>query len=402
MNIAATQAKAFHSEGGQWIRVTCPGFNIVSVYRRPKLSKMLADTFDESLGQDLATVSNIPFLAVGDFKQDPLTFGKPRFPQAQILCPTQDSSESDVEIQIPEPTRWDGTVCLDWGLCHDVQCNVVTKENKWSDHKLLHWSIPHIGISRIRIRKFAPRPNLAEPENVTQDRWNDVLRQNWHLLEDEIPKDSTWERLCGVTQIACTKALEILAPERRQPKKGHKGQVAETIDVYRRHKTNPEGDLTIRFKRIQRLWRRLQAFKAGDTNPDLGRAILRESRFLTKQVFGLDQTSIHALAKWISQELDLICQTEKTDEFSSGKTKFPLTKNSVGNLCPGTKRSFLPTALPLKRGKCCLMMNFSNLLKITGEMCGPKPKTLSLNRPCVSWLRTPIRIQFLSRQVFLP
>ena len=177
-NIAATQAKAFHSEGGQWIRVTCPGFNIVSVYRRPKLSKMLADTFDESLGQDLATVSNIPFLAVGDFNQDPLTFGKSRFPQAQILCPTQDSSESDVETQIPEPTRWDGTVCLDWGLCHDVQCNVVTKENKWSDHKLPHWSIPHIGISRIRIRKIAPRPNLAKPENVTQDRWNDVLRQN--------------------------------------------------------------------------------------------------------------------------------------------------------------------------------------------------------------------------------
>ena len=237
--IAATQAKAFHSEGGQWIRVTCPGFNIVSVYRRPKLSKMHADTFDESLGQDLATVSNIPFLAVGDFPQDPLTFGTSRFPQAQILCPTQDSSESDIELQIPEPTRWDGSACLDWGLCHDVQCNVVTKEDKWSDHKLLHWSIPHIGISRIRIRKFAPRPNLAKPENVTQDRWNDVLRQNWHLLKDEIPKDSTWEHLCGVTQIACTKALEILAPERRQPKKGHKGQVAETIDVYRHHKTDP-------------------------------------------------------------------------------------------------------------------------------------------------------------------
>ena len=245
------------------------------------------------------------------------------------MCPTQDSSESDVEIQIPEPTRWDGTVCLDWGLCHDVQCNVVTKENKWSDHKLLHRSIHHIGISRIRIRKFAPRPNLAKPENVTQDRWNDVLRQNWHLLEDEIPKDSTWERLCGVTQIACTKALEILAPERRQPKKGHKGQVAETIDVYRHHKTNPEGELTIRFKRIQRLWRRLQAFKAGDTNPDLGRAILRESRFLTKQALGLDQTSIHALAKWITQELDLICQTEKNGRIQQWKNKI-LTDEKFG------------------------------------------------------------------------
>ena len=38
----------------------------------------------------------------------------------------------------------------------------------------------------------------------------------------------------------CTKAFEILAPERRQPKKkGHKGQVAETINVYQHHKTNP-------------------------------------------------------------------------------------------------------------------------------------------------------------------
>lgn len=36
--------------------------------------------------------------------------------------------------------------------------------------------------------------------------------------------------------------------------------------------------------------------------------------------------------------------------------KFALTKNSVGSWCLGIKGPFLPTALPLKRGKCCLML----------------------------------------------
>ena len=206
----------------------------------------------------------------------PLTFGRSKFPQAQIICPTQGSSENDTQVQTPEPTRWEGTVCLDWGLCHNVQCSVVTQENRWSDHKLLKWSLPLIGVSRIRIRKFAHRPNLTRPENVTQDTWNDAVRQNWHLLEQEISREPTWESLCHLTQKACTKALEVLAPDRRKPKKCHKGQVAVAIRVYRHHKTNPEGELTIRFKRVQRLWRRLQAFKAGDNSPDLRRAILRD------------------------------------------------------------------------------------------------------------------------------
>ena len=117
--------------------------------------------------------------------------------------------------------------------------------------------------------------------------------------------------------------------------------------------------------------RRPQAFKVGDNNPN----------------------------DVLSSEN--ICKREKTDGFSSGKTKLSLTKNSVGNWCLGIKGSFFPTALPLNQGKCCLMINFSNTLKTTGEKCGLKPQTVLLNRLCVIWLRNPIRIQWHSRQVSL-
>ena len=118
------------------------------------------------------------------------------------MCPTQDSAESDVEFQTAQPIWWDGTACLDWDLRRNIECSVIAKEGKWADHKLLQGSIPRIGISRIRISKFTPRPNLVKLENIIQDRWNDVLRQNWLLLKDEIPTDPTWECLRSTPQVA--------------------------------------------------------------------------------------------------------------------------------------------------------------------------------------------------------
>ena len=91
---------------------------------------------------------------------------------------------------------------------------------------------------------------------------------------------------------------------------------------------------------------------------------------------------------------------KKTNESSSGKTKFSLTKNSVGNWWLDTKGSPPPTALLPKKGKFCLMRNSSTTLKITGEKCGLRMKTLPLNRFCVIWLRNQTRIRFCSHQTF--
>ena len=103
------------------------------------------------------------------------------------------------------------------------------------------------------------------------------MRQNWLLLKDEIPRILLGNVCVARLRWLCTKALEILVPERQQPKKWDtRVKLRRPLTSTGAIKPTLEGEVRIRFKRVQRLWRRLQAFKVGDNNPNLGRAILRE------------------------------------------------------------------------------------------------------------------------------
>ena len=61
--------------------------------------------------------------------------------RARVVCPELDHQEDNFIHGLPAPTRWEGNTCVDWGLVQNVEAQVKLREDRWSDHKLLAWSV---------------------------------------------------------------------------------------------------------------------------------------------------------------------------------------------------------------------------------------------------------------------
>lgn len=312
-DIPSIRAKAHSDEAGQWIRVSCPGFHIYSAYRRPGLNQQMYHGFDKALTEDMVALGRSPSLCLGDFNHDPLTMHAfQSLPNSNIQCVLENSGTDSEPCWTPEPTRWEGNRCIDWGVAHDIDTSVSFSNDKWSDHRLLCWNLPKVGIQRSRKLRFSPRLNMKKPDNVSEAEWEEALAKEWTQVRHTLSQHPNWDELCHVTETICRRALSYLEPDRKLRHGSSKAKEAETENMTRHHNTHVEGELNIRCKRLRRLWRRAFAWHKGDINQNLKQNLCRELRWFNADLSLLDhgqsQNLLNCITDLIEHELDVLKQ----------------------------------------------------------------------------------------------
>ena len=312
--LPAVKSASFQSEEGQWLRVTLPDLHVTSVYRKQRSNQCL-EAFNHGLCQDLACLGRVASLALGDFNKDPLVDPLNILAagfQGSILYPCLKTGDSDSEElreetpdAMPAPTRWETGNCIDWGITSNVQASVNLDSTRWSDHKLLQWSVSYDRVSTWRAKKLKTTSDLRKPEGLEQQEWQQLVEEQWRRLSPQLSTDVSWDwsQLSRAAEEALRAAHQEYGSNTRCTGRNYKGREATFVPVCRHHRTCPAGVPRVRTSRLRRFGRRLEHWHR---HPDasLKRNIMREASYFRCPFDPCDLSALPAVRDWLKLELE--------------------------------------------------------------------------------------------------
>lgn len=120
------------------------------------------------------------------------------------------------------PTRWPGKRCIDWVLTTDRTriFDMWLDEEKWSDHKLLHFRIQY---TREEEARWEPIPTCSyrRPHYITLDVWRAAIAKQWRAATLGITVRTNaavdFRRFSELAEAKFAAAMDDLGLERGRP-----------------------------------------------------------------------------------------------------------------------------------------------------------------------------------------
>ena len=319
--IPAVLSQQYAGPEGEWTDVAIKSMHLVSTYRRPGVNPT---AWSETLAKHLATLGSSPWIAAGDWNEEPLTDAMVPFAislHAVISYPFDNHSE-DAELLAhpqPLPTRWNGNRCIDWSIQHNISADPHLRLDKYSDHRLLEYNINYNWRTEQQ-RCFTPTPTWKKPEHLASDEWQQLIDTCWTQLDHTIAQPNqplnvatTWQKLqqalCTTFTIATAKAYAGRTDGPKQSKQRVKHNDPTTYIRHYHHRATAHHSTSIYLARLRRLHKRHVEFQQLHRHPrqrgNNDRLCHNISRTLQQLhcPHNLQQGNGHNIQTWIDTEI---------------------------------------------------------------------------------------------------
>ena len=212
---------AWQHEEGELIMLDFRHFNLLVAWRRPDCTREAFDS-EVALCAGHATASGCPFLAFGDWNDEPheSLFADLGY---QFLAPTDQGQLV--------PSRWRRSRPIDWACTNAFEAFFL--EPRLSDHKCL-WLAGSFVFERVGHFVFSPTCHLVKPEGVALAACKEAVASFFEgvQVEWEPDVDVQWAQLAALVELSLKHALVSLH-----------GQIENASHGFDGHGLRPKGSL---------------------------------------------------------------------------------------------------------------------------------------------------------------